>query len=56
MWFYISDGEKFGPMSFEMLQRRAASGDIHASDRVWSNTCPKWSRASEVKGLDLYSM
>ncbi len=53
MWFYISAGTKYGPMPFETLRERAESGQIKASDRVWSNTSPKWSEAKDVDGLDL---
>jgi hypothetical protein len=53
MWFYISSGRKHGPMPFETLRECAATGRIQPTDRVWSNTCPKWSQAKDVDGLDL---
>lgn len=50
-WYCISEGQKLGPMPFERLQERAAAGLLHPTDRVWSNACPKWSKARDVSGL-----
>ena len=50
-WFYLSDGKKVGPLRFQQLQNHAQSGQLKASDRVWSTDNPKWSEAGAVDGL-----
>jgi hypothetical protein len=50
-WFFISAGQKFGPMPFERLQEQISAGRLHAHDRVWSTAAPKWCEAHRVRGL-----
>ncbi|OHB80009.1 MAG: hypothetical protein A2W31_11080 [Planctomycetes bacterium RBG_16_64_10] len=50
-WFYISQGTKYGPLTFDILQQRSRSGELRPTDRVWSSSTPKWSQARQVKGL-----
>ena len=50
-WYCIVGGQRHGPMTMDALQRIAANGKLKPSDRVWSSTCPKWSRAQEVPEL-----
>jgi hypothetical protein len=50
-WFFISAGQKFGPMPFERLQEQISAGRLHATDRVWSTAAPKWCEARRVRGL-----
>lgn len=50
-WFYISQGTKYGPLTFAVLQERSRSGQIRATDRVWSSSTPKWSEARRIEGL-----
>jgi len=51
-WFYISHGAKYGPVTFATLQQRSRSGQLQATDRVWSSSMPKWSEARRIEGLD----
>jgi hypothetical protein len=50
-WFFISGGQKYGPMPFERLQEQIRAGRLHATDRVWSTAAPKWCEARRVRGL-----
>lgn len=50
-WFYISEGTKYGPLTFAVLQERCRSGQIRATDRVWSSSTPKWAEARRIEGL-----
>lgn len=50
-WFCIVGGERRGPMSFEALKRIAATGKLKREDRVWSTSCPRWSRATDIPEL-----
>ena len=50
-WYYISDHNKVGPLSFDELAAHGRRGLIKPESRVWSSTSPKWCEAKDVKGL-----
>jgi len=50
-WFYIHDGEIFGPTTSEHLKQLAASGHLQPTDEVWKDGMTKRLPASQVKGL-----
>ena len=52
-WYYISNHNKVGPLTFEDLVTHGLRGLIRPSDRVWSSKSPKWCEARKVKGLSL---
>ena len=52
-WYYISDQNKVGPLSFDELVARGRAGLVKPESRVWSSRSPKWCEAKDVKGLVL---
>ena len=50
-WYYISNHNKVGPLSFDELAAHGRRGLIKPESRVWSSTSPKWCEAKDVKGL-----
>lgn len=50
-WYYISDQNKVGPLSFDELMARGREGQVKPESRVWSSRSPKWCEAKDVKGL-----
>ena len=50
-WYYISDQNKVGPLSFDELVARGREGLIKPESRVWSSRSPKWCEAKDVEGL-----
>jgi hypothetical protein len=50
-WYYISDHNKVGPLSFDELVARGRKGLIRPESRVWSSKSPKWCEAKDVEGL-----
>jgi hypothetical protein len=50
-WYYISDHNKVGPLSFDELVAHGRHGLIKPASRVWSSRSPKWCEAKDVKGL-----
>ena len=50
-WFYSRGAQQLGPVSFEDLQRLAASGQLQPSDMVWTEGMANWSPASAVANL-----
>jgi len=51
MWYYVRDGERVGPLSFEQMLSAAREGGIRGSDRVWSNRLGGWLYAEAVPEL-----
>ena len=52
-WYYISDHNKIGPLSFDELVAHGRRGLVKPESRVWSSKSPKWCEAKTVKGLIL---
>jgi hypothetical protein len=50
-WYYISDHNKIGPLSFDELVAHGRHGLLKPECRVWSSKSPKWCEAKAVKGL-----
>ena len=50
-WYYISDHNKVGPLSFDELLAHGQHGLVKPESRVWSSKSPKWCEAKAVKGL-----
>lgn len=51
-WYYSDAGQQRGPVSFEELRQRAASGQLNAvSDLVWNSTMTSWQPAGQVPGI-----
>jgi GYF domain 2 len=50
-WYFISDQNKVGPLSFDELVAHGREGLIKPKTRVWSSKSPKWCEAKDVEGL-----
>ena len=50
-WYYISDQNKVGPLSFDELMAHGREGLVKPDSRVWSSRSPKWCEAKDVEGL-----
>ncbi len=51
-WFYSSESEKFGPVTFSDLQERAKEGKLNPRlDLVWKHGMDDWQAAGEIEGL-----
>ena len=50
-WYYISDHNKVGPLSFDELVARGREGLVKPESRVWSSTSPKWCEAKDIEGI-----
>jgi hypothetical protein len=50
-WYYISNQNKIGPLSFDELVVHGQQGLLQPHSRVWSSRSPKWCEAKDVKGL-----
>ena len=50
-WYYVKDGEWFGPVVGDGLKRLAAVGLVQPADLVWREGTKDWVAASKVKKL-----
>jgi hypothetical protein len=50
-WYYISDQNKVGPLSFDELVAHGREGLVKPESRVWSSASPKWCEAKDVEGM-----
>src|SRR4051794_24037007 len=49
-WYYTSDRQQMGPVSWTELCQLASSGILKPTDLVWKDGMPDWSRAG-TQGL-----
>ena len=50
-WYYEHEGERCEPVSFQELQRVAASGQVQPDNLVWKRGMAEWTPAGQVDGL-----
>jgi uncharacterized RDD family membrane protein YckC len=50
-WYFITGGDKKGPVEWSDLQRLAATGDLGPADLVWNVEMPQFVPASQAPGL-----
>ena len=50
-WYYISDQNKVGPLSFDELVAHGREGLVKPKSRVWTSMSPKWCEAKDIEGL-----
>jgi len=50
-WYYISNGKKIGPVSWDDIRRLASAGHIKPTDLVWRTSQPNQMPAASVPGL-----
>lgn len=50
-WFYVQDGQQYGPCSLEQLQSLTALGLVKPDDTLWKQGMADWLPAKLVPGL-----
>lgn len=50
-WFFVREGERFGPVAAAVLKKMADEGTLTGSDMVSKRGLGKWVPAASVKGL-----
>jgi hypothetical protein len=50
-WWYVSNGQRMGPIGDEELRRLLISGTLASRSLVWKAGMPGWQPAAEVAGL-----
>jgi hypothetical protein len=50
-WFYSTNKQQMGPVSWDELRRLAASGTLQRDDLVWSEGMAEWIKAERQAGL-----
>lgn len=50
-WFYTTNKQQMGPVSWDELQKLAASGSLQRDDLVWSEGMAEWIKAERQAGL-----
>lgn len=50
-WYCYIDGNKYGPVSFEDVQRWVTEGRVKPTDSVWSEGMGNWVPANSIPGL-----
>lgn len=50
-WWYVSDGERKGPVSDEELHRLLISGAVAPTSLVWKEGMQSWQPAAQVEAL-----
>jgi GYF domain 2 len=51
VWWYVSEGDRKGPVSEEDLSRLLATGKISANSLVWKAGMEGWQSVAQVKDL-----
>jgi len=51
VWWFESNGKKYGPYSAKILKALAVRGKITSSDLIWKDGTANWIPASSVNGL-----
>lgn len=50
LWYYAKDDKRIGPIKYDELKIKAASGEITLTTLVWRKDLPEWIPASQVFG------
>jgi hypothetical protein len=50
-WYYTTNKQQMGPVSWDELRELASSGLLKPADMVWSDGMPEWVKASRQDGL-----
>jgi hypothetical protein len=51
IWYYLEGRKQRGPISWEELSRRAATGAVEGDTLVWSPSMSEWTEAAKIEGL-----
>lgn len=50
-WYYTTNSQQMGPVSWDELRQLASSGLLHPGDMVWKEGMVDWLKASKTDGL-----
>jgi hypothetical protein len=50
-WYYAEQGQRRGPVALELLKELTVSGQLGASDFVWTEGMPSWQPVGQIPGL-----
>ena len=50
-WYYTTNKQQMGPVSWEELRQLASSGLLKPNDLVWADGMPEWVKANRQDGL-----
>lgn len=50
-WYYTTNNQQMGPVSWDELRQLASSGLLHTGDMVWKEGMIDWVKASKKDGL-----
>ncbi len=56
VWFFMSEGEKEGPVSRDELQELLDSGEIDPTTKVWTESIEGWSPISELEHFNMATL
>lgn len=51
VWYYLKQGGRFGPISFDEIKQLSASGRLLSDDLIWRPGLEQWVQAREITGL-----
>ena len=51
MWYFVKEGQPFGPVETEALNRSFSSGSLGPNDFVWQPGMVTWAQASTISEL-----
>ncbi|HKQ78998.1 MAG TPA: DUF4339 domain-containing protein [Blastocatellia bacterium] len=51
VWYYIKQGSRIGPVSFDQIKQLSASGGLLPDDWIWRPGLEQWAPAREIPGL-----
>src|SRR5262245_34615342 len=50
-WYYTTNNQQMGPVSWDELRQLASSGLLHPTDMVWKEGMADWVKATRTDGL-----
>jgi len=50
-WYYTTNNQQMGPVSWDELRQLASTGLLHPTDMVWKEGMADWQKANRVEGL-----
>jgi hypothetical protein len=51
MWYFVKDGQAFGPVETEALNQSFSNGSLGPNDFVWQPGMVTWAQASTIREL-----
>jgi hypothetical protein len=51
VWYYLRDGQRSGPVAYQVIRYLASSGQLSLTDLVWRKGLTDWIAAASLQGL-----